>query len=494
MTRRSSPRISRRALLALAAAAASVVGIGALAACGGASAGTGGPVVTSSTVGSAAATAVPSAARTTNSSVAAAPSAPQGAAVTLRYAMYTSDPWPVILKQQFDGFTAQHPNIKVELTTDVLQATYQKLETEWLAGDPFDMCGMSPGYLVLFADRGYLLALDPYIARDKFDVGQYYTEPMNDGRYKPGTLTPGAGTSYAMPASNVGTIVYYNKTLFQKDDVPEPTAAWTWDAMLQAAQKLTHANATTPQWGINGAAAGTNNINAFLYSAGGDFMNADRTAGALESTPDQTAMNWLEDFVVKYHAQPNNAEKKNIKNGFANGNWAMEVGGSWNLDVYVGLVKEFEWDIVPVPIGPAGANSRWTYAASDMLSIFSKIKHPDESWELLQYQMGPDGMKLFTQTGTPALKSVAESDLFMPPDGKPAHRKLILDIPNYSKNVYRLPGTNYWIRNLGPAIAPLWEGAIDVRTAGKLGDDAINQGLAQAKGIASATGSSTSSR
>src|SRR5262249_57231114 len=60
------------------------------------------------------------------------------------------------------------------------------------------------------------------------------------------------GKQYALPYSQTyGSFVYYNKPLLAKAGVKAPPAdwndaSWTWDAMVDAARKLT-VDARTPQ-------------------------------------------------------------------------------------------------------------------------------------------------------------------------------------------------------------------------------------------------------
>ena len=498
-------QLSRRSLLTLATGAVSLAGGGVLAACGGsaavstsatssaAAAPTTATASTAASVSTAASRASQPATTTTSAptsvassasasataSVAASSQAPAGAGVTIRFAMYTFQPWNDRLNTLFASYAKDHPGVKPEqdvIATDI----WTKLQTQALAGTSPDLSIMDPSVFVQYADRGYLQSLDALVAQDKLDLSQWYPETVDDGRYTKGSLGFGQGTLYAMPETNVGMVIYYNKTLFARDGVPEPINDWTWDQFLQAAQKLTHRDQQVPQFGVVGA-TGPKNMDGFLFSAGGDYMNDAGTQGALSSAPSQSALTWLADLVQKYRVQPTDDEIKNVKNGFQNGRWAMEVNGTWNVDTYVQQITAYEWDLAPVPVGPAGASGRRTYIGTNTLSMYAATKHRAEAWDVLKFLVGEQAMQLFAETGTPCLIKVAQSDAFIKPNGKPAHRKVMADLPTYGKNLYREAGSNYWVGDVGKALTPLWQGKTDAKTAGSQADTAISVGLDKAK-------------
>ncbi len=494
--KQARPQLSRRSLLTLAGGALSLAGVGVLAACGGsavttasassatatqassqraatsaASVASGSSAASNSAVAPASSSAAISTSASAQSTVAASSQAPAGTTITVRFAMYSFQPWNDRLNTLFTGYTKDHPGVKPEQDV-IAQDIWTKLQTQALAGTPPDLSIMDPSVFVQYADRGYLQSLEPLVGQDKLDLSQWYSETVDDGRYTKGSLGFGKGTLYAMPETNVGMVIYYNKTLFAKDGVPEPASDWTWDQFLQAAQKLTHREQQVPQFGVVGA-TGPKNMDGFLFSAGGDYMDNAGTQGTLSSGPSQTALSWLADLVQKYHVQPTADEIK-------------EVNGTWNVDTYVQQMTAYEWDLAPVPVGAAGSSGRQTYIGTNTLSMYASTKHRAESWDVLKFLVGEEAMKLFAQTGTPCLIKVAQSADFLQPNGKPAHRKVMADLPTYGKNLYREPGSNYWVGDVGKALTPLWQGQTDAKTAGGQADDAIRRGLDKAKAEAQA--------
>ena len=70
-----------------------------------------------------------------------------------------------------------------------------------------------------------------YLDKAEFKPEDFYTETYERFRYKGKLL--GISKDFAT------LVLYYNKDLFEKWDVPYPKSGWTWDDFLQTAKALT---------------------------------------------------------------------------------------------------------------------------------------------------------------------------------------------------------------------------------------------------------------
>ena len=100
---------------------------------------------------------------------------------------------------------------------------------------------------------------------------------------------------------------------------------------------------------------------------------------------------------------------------FSTGLVAMFLGRTFMLSEFRKL-KQFDWDIAPVPEGKIG----YSRLAVGGNCISADTKHPQEAWEFVKYYSGKRGSEICGTSGNcvPALKEVAYSDdfLFPPPD------------------------------------------------------------------------------
>jgi ABC-type glycerol-3-phosphate transport system substrate-binding protein len=83
---------------------------------------------------------------------------------------------------------------------------------------------------------------------------------------------------YAIPFQAGGEVFFYNKKLLSAEGINEPTAAWTWDDMLKAAQKLTKRQGDqVTQWGLNVANLSIPEaLGSFILNNGGKVLNDAR--------------------------------------------------------------------------------------------------------------------------------------------------------------------------------------------------------------------------
>lgn len=124
----------------------------------------------------------------------------------------------------------------------------------------------------------------------------------------------------------------------------------------------------------------------WLWGAGADFFNADKTAFATDTPAAQAALQFQADLALKHGAAPKPGER--LGNG-QNGNFnqqtlAMQVGwttGTRNLLE----TADLEWDAVPMPKGAARSLSINWY---NPLSITALSKQADAAWELVGHLTG----------------------------------------------------------------------------------------------------------
>src|SRR5262245_33805782 len=143
----------------------------------------------------------------------------------------------------------------VEVSHEIFSAsspddTYTlKLYALYAAGSPPDIFGFGQNYYGFWA-RGMVADLTPRISRDKVDLGQFHAGLPDKSNMH--------GICYGLPPlATGGTLPFYNETLLQNAGIPAPTTdwddrSWTFDAMLDAARKLTkHPGEPDAVYGLN---------------------------------------------------------------------------------------------------------------------------------------------------------------------------------------------------------------------------------------------------
>lgn len=407
--------LSRRALLGLLAAGGSAA---LLAACGGggtaaaptsapAGAPTTAPAAAPTTAAAPAVGATPAAQPTTAAAAgAAATSAPQaasGAAAAIRvsFRQGSDAEW----QQKFiPRFQQANPNIKV--TLDVLPGEpeyWAKVQALYATGQVADMIWASLGNYKNFADKGLLNALDPIIAKNKYDLGDYTAPGLENMKWN--------GKLYGMPwgahTGNCG--VMYNADLLDKDGVKIEDATKDFDSLYQAAVKLTKASGDKrTQFGFI-PASGQIGMNNVIRSFGGDFMDKAGQKLTLDSQQAMAGITWLQkmwkDTSITFGGGLNPDEL------FANGQIALYQ--AWWGNQFVPGDKQingkFKWDIVRMPVGPGGVVG--TQLTINGIAMSSITKQPDATWEYIKYMMDP----------------ASQIEIVLNNGGRPGQRRAVLD-------------------------------------------------------------------
>ncbi|NMA66580.1 MAG: extracellular solute-binding protein [Clostridiaceae bacterium] len=127
-----------------------------------------------------------------------------------------------LLLQIVEKFNEANPNIKVTL---VPQSTgYSSNLTATLRGsNPPDVVVIEEKYFKRYVNEGYLTKLDDFINGTNdpnFSLKDMWPSTVNRFSYNPETGYSGTGNDYyAVPYSNVPTVLYYNVTLFKEQNI-----------------------------------------------------------------------------------------------------------------------------------------------------------------------------------------------------------------------------------------------------------------------------------
>ena len=339
-----------------------------------------------------------------------------GGKVHLTYALW--DPTQQVgYQKSVDAFEKLHPNITVTITLVPWAQYWQKLYTEFAAGDAPDVFWDHLAYFPQYVQQQQLMNLSPLIQRDKLNLSMYYPQLLQQFAYQ--------GNYYGLPKDWDTITLFYNKNIFKKLGLPAPDNL-TWNptdggSFLKMAQQLTvDKNGRHPnQAGFNVDATtryGFVSLNSsqelywnYIAMNGGKFLNKPFGQNfVFNQQPSVQALQFLVDLILKWHVSPSATETNN--NGaamiqmFAQGQSAMVETGSWNV-TYITQQVNFPFGIIQLPVGPSGRISVMN-GLSD--AIYAKTAHPQEAWELFKWLASPQSQQIMGSGGYiwPAIKSL----------------------------------------------------------------------------------------
>ncbi|HEY4389508.1 MAG TPA: sugar ABC transporter substrate-binding protein, partial [Ktedonobacteraceae bacterium] len=329
-----------------------------------------------------------------------------GGKVNLTYALW--DPTEQVgYQQSINLFMKQHPNIHVTIEETPWAQYWQKLDTEFAAGNAPDVFWDQVAYFPQFAQEGVLMDLTPQIQQDKLDTSIYYPSLLKQFYYQ--------NKYYGLPKDWDTVALFYNKDIFQKMGLPAPTDL-TWNptdggTLLKLAQQLTvDKNGLHPtQAGFNANAVKqygflSYNSNQELYwnfiaENGGQFINKPFGQFDFNQPKSVEALQFLVNLITKWHVSPPASETNNISNIhvqlFGQSKVAMILAGSWNTSNVIQQAN-FPFGIEPLPSGPQG---RITVMNGLSDAIYAKTQHPQEAWELEKWLASSQSQQIVTSGG-----------------------------------------------------------------------------------------------
>lgn len=269
----------------------------------------------------------------------------------------------------------------------------QKIIVAISSGEGPDVTDNFSNNTASYAEKGMLLALDDYIARDNYDVSDFMPAALEGGRYKE--------KLYALPINVNFNLMFYNKALFAEAGLDGPPQ--TEEQLLEYAIKLTQTNAdgTLKVLGFPDF-PNVYYTNSMAYALGGDFISED--GGAL--TPDNDGLKkaielmqayrneFGSDNVLKFNSS---AKYLDATDPFIQGTQAIRFDGPWfGHTVKNVLKKDIDYGVAPYP-APAGKPelAGGGEVSSSTFFIPSNAKNKDGAWAFMSWLLSKENMIKF---------------------------------------------------------------------------------------------------
>ncbi|MFC4103422.1 ABC transporter substrate-binding protein [Paenibacillus xanthanilyticus] len=364
-------------------------------------------------------------------------SKPEGQAaaknVNLKFSFWGNDTHKKMYEDMFATYKETHPNVNVEIVTIPFADYQQKLSIMSASKSAPDIAWMAERMIPQFLSNGQLADLEPLKQDAAFKIEDMVPSTLN--------LVTRENKVYGIPFSTPPMMIYYNKTMFQANNLPTPTelykqGKWTYEEMLKAAKAL--ANPDKGIYGVNFVRSGWQNwpdaMQSHFNAFGAQLFNPEGNAFTLNAKEGEQALQVYSDMIFKDNVHP----KPGDQTTFDTGKIAMQK----ELFSYMGKAKavvDFEWDIAPLPAGPNGPGTTIGYAS---YTILKDSPHYAEALELLKYMANPENMKVTSQYFVPSRKSLLESDDFLKQG--PSAESVKLSVVDQIATASSLPTHSNW--------------------------------------------------
>jgi len=236
------------------------------------------------------------------------------------------------------------------------------------------------------------------------------------------------GKVVGVPALVDNLALVYNKDLFAKAGVAEPTESWSWQDFRDAAKRLSDPATKTFGWAyVNDGSEDTVwRYLAMLWQAGGDLLTADNTKPAFDSPAGLAALQQLKDMAVTDKSVYLDQGNQNYLNLFNAGQVGMLWTGPWDLSSVNSDVR------YGVTLLPGYRGDHQTIAGPDLYLLFDHSgAKTDTAWKFVTWLTSAEVHLRF---------AIATGDLPL--------RKSETELPDYRKFLEKYPGNAVFVKNL----------------------------------------------
>jgi multiple sugar transport system substrate-binding protein len=330
-------------------------------------------------------------------------------------------------------------NPKITVNVSDTGVSTDKVIVASAAGSPPESFNIQLIDALTLLPRGVYEALDAQIKTRKYDLKALWPGLAEQYQYQ--------GRQLVMWAQTTVTALQYNADLFQANGLTTPTELaaqkrWTWEACLDAAQKLTKPDERYGLWTLTTPQS----LQPWLWMNGGaGFDKEDSpTRVTMAANPSSlAAMQWQADLRNRYRAAPTprqlSAELMSQQAGFVNGKLAMytEQSNIDQINTAVGSAGRFKWDVAPLPSGPKGL---FTFIGGQSIGVCAGARNKDAALDWLFWAVSPEGQieVVRRQIGVPTLKAMLETPEWKSADTKAPHATgVVLELMRHARPIAR---------------------------------------------------------
>jgi multiple sugar transport system substrate-binding protein len=300
----------------------------------------------------------------------------------------------------------QQKNPGVTITGETLGWTdyWPRLATQAAGRNAPDVIQMDYRYIFEYARRGTLLPLDTYVPKD-LNLGDFSQDAIDSGKVD--------GKIYGVSLGLNSTALIYDKGVFDRLGLQQPTADMTWSQYADLAVEITKAAKRPGYSGIADGARIEPAFEVFLRQRGKALYNDDGQLGFNESDIGDWYVYWADLRRRGGCASPEVAalEMGEIDTSLLTlGKTAMVFAHSNQLVAFQALTKG-KLGMTMYPSGGSAAKPGPYLKPSMLLSVYTRSKQADAAVQLVDFFVSnvEAGIILGVERGVPASQTVRKA-------------------------------------------------------------------------------------
>ena len=329
---------------------------------------------------------------------------------------------------------------------------------------------INTGDLLVNVQKNLLTNLNAFITKDKtIKTADFY--PQLYSRMKVD------GEVLAFPYRFNVQLLYYNKGLFDADNVKYPTAKWTQKEYVAAAKATTKKSGVkATQWGATTVTGWWGEWLIHVRQAGGEWYKDG--AVVLDSDQAINGLTFFRDKVTKYGIAP--GPKDDSLGGFSGGKTAMHYGGHTGDFPSYRQTNGLNWDIEILPKG--SKTNKGGELSAEAWGISAKSENKAAAYKALAFLVSKDFLALsWEKLGLPPTRiSVAAAAMAVPKSKRLAPKNIEALFAGI-KTGMTLPNNIPFIKVTQEVVQPLidkmMEGTLTPAQVGQQATENANQAL-----------------
>ena len=325
---------------------------------------------------------------------------PASGAQTLRLSVWADVQDSAVYKNIVDTWQSKQSEYTVT-TEQYPGGYYEKIQANFAAGTPADVLYFQGWSMPAYAEDNVIMPLDDLIQTNdlvsKFPPGTNYDN-----------MTKWHGKTYMTPTDVGSLVVYYNKDLFDKRQVPYPKKGWTWDDFKAAVEKLSFEENGTRYYGWAQAGGWNGSYGrcaAFMrWNGYQEWDQIIEPKKALWDHPDvvDTLQFMIYDAISnKWSPGPDVITGGGV--GVDTGRVAMVFEGPWYLPQMYGDIASLKdkggikFDVAEPPVGTSGRNTTFGHVHGHSVAASTKVAKG--AGDLIKHILSDEGQTIIANGG-----------------------------------------------------------------------------------------------
>lgn len=339
-----------------------------------------------------------------------------------------------------DAFVAENPDYSVTVLGYNPETYDQVLLTDISAGTLPDIFVSADVFTKPFFEAGLTADLRPLAEESGFDLDAFDDKFLALAEYQ--------NMVGFLPRAADVVVTYYNKRLFDEAGVPYPTADWTYEDMLDAAEKLTvkDADGTTTQYGVTAGYTWWAYWVPMVVAMGGEILSEDNAEAIFNSPEGMEAWGIIFEGLTNGWFVPPSVQ--DTMGGeyvpFQNGTAAMTFTIRGLTPTFRDQLED-DWDVTLVPKGTV---TRKTGMGTMGYAMSTQTEDPQATWKLLEYAYS-EGMRFFMESYllVPPIETFYDDPIWRDLPGPPYNNEVFVaatedamlppPLPFYSTGAFR---------------------------------------------------------